>query len=376
MHTFRVLDQQIGLVPAVTARTLGAVDTARGRADVFRMQRPQILEALVDVARIQSTEASNAIERVVAPRRRIEALVAQKTTPRNRSEAEIAGYRAVLDLIHESALQIPFRPSVVEQLHRDLYQYTTVPAGRWKRIDNAIEEELPDGTRRVRFRTVPAAETPAAMAELHRRFLDARDAGEHHPLLLIGAYVFDFLAIHPFRDGNGRMARLLTLLLLYQSGYEVGRYVSLERLVNDAKEGYYDSLQAAGVGWHEDQHTIWPWLEYMLGILVAAYREFEDRVGLLGDSRGAKTAAIERFVRERISDEFTIADVRDASLGASDSLIGKVLARLRDEGVIEPLGTGRSAKWRRFPEIPAPATLAEDLEQLPAELSDPSDSAP
>ncbi len=145
----------------------------------------------------------------------------------------------MLDLIHEQAPSIPFRPSVVEQLHRDLYQYTTVPAGRWKTTENAIEEELPDGTKRVRFRTVAAADTPAAMDELHAAFVDTRDAGEHHPLLLIGCYVFDFLAIHPFRDGNGRMARLLTLLLLYQSGYGVGRYVSLERLVNDAKEGYY-----------------------------------------------------------------------------------------------------------------------------------------
>ena len=347
MHTFRVLDQQIGLVPAAIARTLGAIDTARGREDAFRMRRPQVLEALVDVARIQSTEASNAIEDVVAPRKRIEALVEQKTAPRNRSEAEIAGYRAVLDLIHEQAPSIPFRPSVVEQLHRDLYQYTTVPAGRWKTTENAIEEELPDGTKQVRFRTVAAADTPAAMDELHAAFLRARDAGEHHPLLLIGCYVFDFLAVHPFRDGNGRMARLLTLLLLYQSGYSVGHYVSLERLVNDTREGYYSSLQAAGIGWHSDRNTIWPWLEYFLGILFAAYREFEDRVGLLTDGRGAKTASIERFVRDRLSDEFTIADVREAALGASDSLIGKVLARLRDEGVIEPMGTGRSARWRR-----------------------------
>jgi len=347
MRTFRVLDQQIGLVPAAIARTLGAIDTARGREDAFRMQRPQVLDALVDVARIQSTEASNAIEDVVAPRKRIEALVEQKTTPRNRSEAEIAGYRAVLDLIHEQAPSIPFRPSVVEQLHRDLYQFTTVPAGRWKTTENAIEEELPDGTKRVRFRTVAAADTPAAMDELHAAFVRTRETGEHHPLLLIGCYVFDFLAIHPFRDGNGRMARLLTLLLLYQSGYGVGRYVSLERLVNDAKEGYYSSLQAAGIGWHDDQHRIWPWLEYLLGILLAAYREFEDRVGLLTDGRGAKTASIEQFVRDRLSDEFTIADVREAALGASDSLIGKVLARLRDEGMIEPLGTGRSARWRR-----------------------------
>jgi Fic family protein len=349
MNTFRVLDQEIGLVPAAVARTLGAIDTARGREDAFRMQRPQLLGALVDVARIQSTEASNAIEHVVAPRRRIEALVEQKTTPRNRSEAEIAGYRAVLDLIHEQARDIPFRPSVVEQLHRDLYQYTAVPAGHWKTTENAIEEELPDGTKRVRFQTVAAADTPAAMDELHAAFLRERDAGEHHPLLLIGCYVFDFLAIHPFRDGNGRMSRLLTLLLLYQSGYEVGRFVSLERLINEAREGYYESLEAAGVGWHQNEHSIWPWLEYSLGILLAAYREFEDRVGLVSQGRGAKTAAVERFVRERVSDEFTIADVREGAVGASDSLIAKVLARLRDEGVIESLGTGRSARWRRRP---------------------------
>jgi Fic family protein len=347
MHTFRVLDRQIGLVPGPITRTLGAIDTARGREDAFRMQRPQVLDALIDVARIQSTEASNAIEHVLAPRKRIEALVEQKTTPRNRSEAEIAGYRAVLDLIHEQANEIPFRPSVVEQLHRDLYQYTTVPAGRWKTTENAIEEELPDGTTRVRFKTVAAADTPAAMDDLHAAFLGQREAGQHHPLLLIGCYVFDFLAIHPFRDGNGRMSRLLTLLLLYQSGYGVGRFISLERLINDARDGYYESLEAAGVGWHTDEHTIWPWLEYFLGILLAAYREFEERVGLLHDSRGAKTAAIERFIRERVSDEFSIGDVRQGALGASDSLITKVLARLRDEGVIESLGTGRSARWRR-----------------------------
>lgn len=378
MHTFRVLDQQIGLVPAAVARTLGAVDTARGREDAFRLQRPQVLEALVDVARIQSTEASNAIEEIIAPRKRIEALVTHKTTPRNRTEAEIAGYRAVLDLIHSDARQIPFRPSVVAQLHRDLYQYTTVPAGHWKTVDNAIEEVGLDGARRLRFQTVAAVDTPAAMEELHRRFLQAREAGEHHPLLLIGAYVFDFLAIHPFRDGNGRMARLLTLLLLYQSGYDVGRYVSLERLVNEARDGYYDSLRAAGHGWHDDRHSIWPWLEYLLGILLVAYREFEDRVGTVADGRGAKTVAIERFIRERIPDEFTIADVREAGIGASDSLIGKVLTRLRNEGAIQSLGTGRSARWRRLSpdlartrETSGQQTLGEDLERFPAELTDP-----
>jgi len=347
MHTFRSLDRQIGLVPAGIVRDLGAIDTARGREQAYRRQRPQVLETLVDAARIQSTEASNAIEGVIAPRRRIRELVGENVAPRNRSEAEIAGYRGVLDAIHASACEIPFKPSVVKQLHRDLYQFTSVPAGRWKLGENAITEQLPDGTERIRFQTVPAAATAAAMEELHERFLTAREAGQHHPLLLVGAYVFDFLAIHPFRDGNGRMARLLTLLLLYQSGYDVGRFISLERLVSETRETYYESLQAAGHGWHEDEHDIWPWLEYLLGVLLAAYGEFERRVGLLGEGRGAKSAAIETFVRSGLASAFTIADVRDAVPGASDSLIGKVLTRLRDAGAIEPVGRGRSAHWRR-----------------------------
>jgi Fic family protein len=348
MHTFRTLNSQIGLVPAATARTLGAIDTARGREQAFRLQRPQLLETLVDAARVQSTEASNAIEGIAAPRQRIEALVAERAMPRNRPEAEIVGYRHVLDTIHGSAPHIPFKPAVVEQFHRDLYQYTSVPAGQWKTVENSITETLPDGTVHERFRTVAAAETAAAMEELHERFLAVHESGEHHPLLLVGCYVFDFLAIHPFRDGNGRIGRLLTLLLLYQSGYEVGRYISLERLISESRESYYDALEAAGHGWHEGEHNIWPWLEYLLGILRAAYREFEERANLLAEGRGAKTAAIEQFVRTRIADEFTIADARESALGAGDSLIGKVLARLRDEGLIESLGTGRSARWRRL----------------------------
>lgn len=349
MYTFRTLDKQIGLVPAATARALGAIDAGRGREEAFRLQRPQVLETLVEIARIQSTEASNAIEGIAAPRGRIEALVAERTEPRNRPEAEIAGYRRALDTIHASADHIPFKQSVVEQFHRDLYRYTSAPAGQWKTVENSITETLAGGTVRVRFQTVAAAETPAAMDELHERFLAQREAGEHHPLLLIGCYVFDFLAIHPFRDGNGRIARLLTLLLLYQAGYSVGRYVSIERLTRDSGQSYYDALEAAGHGWHRGDHDIWPWLEYLLGILTATYREFEERASLLAKGRGAKTAAIEEFVRSNVADEFTIAEVREASLGASDSLIGKVLARLRDEGAIDSLGTGRSARWRRLP---------------------------
>ncbi len=266
---------------------------------------------------------------------------------RDRSEAEIAGYRSVLDTIHASALQIPFRPSVVEQLHRVLYQFTGVPAGRWKTVENPIEEVRPNGNSFVRFTTVPASDTPAAMDELHERFERASRSGDYHPLLLAGCYVFDFLAIHPFRDGNGRLSRLLTLLLLYQAGYEVGRYVSLERLVQQSSETYYEALRAAGIGWHTDEHDIWPWLEYLLGIVAAAYREYESRVTVV-TGRGSKREAIRQFIRHSITDEFTVADVRRAAPASSQSYISKTLAAMRDEGLIEPVGTGKSARWRRL----------------------------
>lgn len=347
MHTFRSLEQQIGMVPASMVSQLSAIDVGRGREEAFRRQHPEALKALVEIARIQSTEASNAIENVTAPRKRIAALVADKTTPANRSEEEIAGYRAVLDLIHSSAPNIPFRPSVVEQLHRDLYQFTGVPAGRWKTTENSITQTEPDGTETVRFETVSALETPAAMEELHTSFDRARD-GEHHPLLVIGCYVFDFLAIHPFRDGNGRIGRLLTLLALYQAGYDVGRYISLERLISDSKETYYEALETAGRGWRDDQHDIKPWLGYFLGILVAAYDEFESRAGGVAGGRGSKVAAIHQFVRSNISDEFTIEDLRQAVPGASDSYLNKVLTKMRDQGILESRLAGRGSRWRRL----------------------------
>jgi Fic family protein len=347
VQTFRTLTRQIGMVPAATAVALGDIDRAKGAESAFRGQHPEALRTLTEIARIQSVESSNAIENITAPPARIKQLVAERTAPANRGEEEIAGYRAVLDTIDADAAHIPFTPSVIEQLHRDLYQFTSIPAGRWKSVENAIEEVRPDGTRAVRFQTVPALAVPAAMAELHERFAAARDSGEHHPLLLVGCYVFDFLAIHPFRDGNGRISRLLTLLLLLQAGYEVGRFISLERLVDGSRESYYDALRAAGEGWHEGEHDIGPWLRYFLGILTAAYRELEGQVGTVA-GKGAKREAIRRFIGRSIAEEFTVADVRDAVPAASRSYVNKTLTRLRDEGAIELVGAGRNARWRRL----------------------------
>ncbi len=335
------------MVPAPMAVVLGDIDRAQGAESAFRGQHPEALRTLTEIARIQSVESSNAIENITAPAGRIQQLVAEQTKPANRGEEEIAGYRAVLDTIDAGAVHIPLTPSVVEQLHRDLYQFTNTPAGRWKTVENTIQEVSPDGARVVRFQTVSALATPAAMTELHERYATARDSGEHHPLLLVGCYVFDFLAIHPFRDGNGRISRLLTLLLLYQAGYEVGRFISLERLVDASRETYYDALRAAGHGWHEGEHDIGPWLRYFLGILTAAYRELAGQVGTV-TGRGSKREAIRQFIRRSIAEEFTVADVRRAVPAASQSYINKTLTRLRDEGAIEPIGAGRSARWRRL----------------------------
>jgi Fic family protein len=349
MQSFRRLDRHLGLVPAALLRQLSEIDVAHGRQDAFRRQHPRALTTLTEIARIQSVEASNAIEDVTAPPRRLRALVEQKTTPRNRSEAEIAGYRAVLDLIHSSALDLPFRPTVVEQLHRDLYQFTGIRAGRWKPVDNRVTEERPDGTVVLRFQPVGALETPAAMEELHERFLTARAADAYHQLLLAGAYVLDFLVIHPFLDGNGRMARLLALLLLYQSGYDVGRFVSVEKLIETTRETYYEALAASTAGWHEGEHDLEPWLSYFLGVLAVAYRDFEARAGAVTGGRGAKAAAIRDFVRSRATATVTVDEIRRAVPSASDVYIREVLRKLRDEGALRQVGRGPRARWERLP---------------------------
>jgi Fic family protein len=347
MHTFRTLDRQIGMVPGPVAVALGGIERAQGREGALRERAPERLSTLREIARVQSVESSNAIEHIVAPSERIRELLSSRAQPENRPEEEIAGYRAVLDTINANAASIPFTASVVEQLHRDLYQFTNTPAGRFKNVENAIQETGADGVRVVRFQTVSALETRAAMEELHERFATASESGAHHPLLLVGCYVFDFLAIHPFRDGNGRISRLLTLLALYQAGYEIGRYVSLERLIDQTRDTYYEALQAAGHGWHEDEHNIEPWLRYFLGILTAAHKELAATSSTVPSRRGAKREAIAQFIRSSTAGELTVADVRRAVPTASDSYIDKTLARLRDEGLIEPIGTGRGARWRR-----------------------------
>jgi Fic family protein len=327
-------------------RTIRLIGEFKGKESLYTDQFPQVLETLRQVAVIQSTESSNRIEGVTAPPARIQALVAEKTTPRNRSEQEIAGYRDVLNTIHANYTTMPFTTGMVLQLHRDLYRFVGPEGGRWKVTDNAIVEIRPDGTRVTRFQPVSASATPDSMERLHERFGALWQSGEVERLLLIPAYLLDLLCIHPFSDGNGRMARLLGLLLLYQASYAVGRFISLERVVEESREGYYDTLYRSSQGWHDGQHSLLPWTEYFLGVLVAAYGEFEQRVGVLTTARGAKTEMILEAVRY-LPDGFRMADVERMVPNVTRDMIRVVLNRLKKEGRIRPEGAGRGAVWRK-----------------------------
>jgi len=320
----------------------------RGKEALFKRQSPQVLQALRESAVVQSTESSNRIEGVVAPPQRIRDLVAKRTQPANRPEQEIAGYREVLGTIHTNFADMPLTANLVLQLHRDLFQFVAGGGGRWKATDNDITETRPDGTKVVRFKPLAAHLTPDAMTRLHDAYRQKLDAGAVEPLLLLSGYVLDFLCIHPFADGNGRMARLLSLLLLYQAGYEVGRYISLEGVIEQTKEGYYDSLFASSQGWHEGQHSLVPWWEYFVGVmLVKAYREFEDRVGVTNARRGAKRDMIRDAVK-RLPAEFRYADLQRALPAVSRPTIARALRELRAEGAIRCVKPGRDATWAKL----------------------------
>ena len=332
---------------AADAAALTTLGQSRGRQELFKRQTPEILSALRAAATIESTESSNRIEGVVAPHARVEALVRQATTPRNRSEQEIAGYRDALNLIHESAREMAFTVNVILQLHTMLYRYHSTPGGRWKATSNEIvERDVGGRVQRVRFTPPGPVETPDLMQEMTTSY--TRAAAEHREALIITPLaILDFLCIHPFSDGNGRMARLLTLMLLHKAEYDVGRYISLERIIEDSKETYYESLEASSQGWHEARHDPMPWVRYFWGVIQRAYGEFEERVGTLREGRGAKGDLVEAAVARRVA-PFAISDIEAECPGVSRDWIRMVLRRLRDDGRLAQQGKGRGAKWVRI----------------------------
>jgi Fic family protein len=325
-------------------KTLGSY---QGKQALYYEQSPEALENLKKVATIESTESSNRIEGITAPHKRIEDIVLKASKPKNRSEQEIAGYRDALNLLHLSAKDMPISLNVILQLHQYLYQYLPSDGGKWKNVDNAITAELPDGSKYTRFQPVSAFDTPRFMEKLTLEYRNCIEIQGNEPLIIIPALVLDFLCIHPFRDGNGRTARLLTLLLLYHFGYEVGRYISLERIFEESKETYYEVLEASSNNWHEGKHDIMPWLNYFWGVLIRAYKEFEQRVGTLTTGKGNKSEHIKNTI---ISMEvpFSISEIERACPAISRDTIRMVLRTLRDEGLIESTGKGRGAKWKKI----------------------------
>ena len=349
MITYSFADGFIGRQPMSQAllQTIRLLGEFKGKQELFREQSPQVLETLRQASMIESTESSNRLEGITAPHERIAELVGKRTKPKNRPEQEIAGYRDVLNHIHANHANIPFNTKTVLQVHRDLYKFSTGEAGQWKRVDNEITETLPDGSKKLRFKPVSAGETPQAMERLHHGFNEAWQSGEVEPLLLIPSYILDFLCIHPFLDGNGRAARLLTLLLLYKGGYEVGRFISLEQLVERTRDSYYDTLYSSSQQWHKGKHSLVPWWEYFLGVmLLGSYRTFSERVGAVTALRGAKREMIIDVVN-RVPHEFQFADVERACPGVSRPTINRALADLRRAGKIKCVKAGRDAVWRK-----------------------------
>jgi len=328
----------------MTVRALGEF---RGRQVLYSEQSPEILETLRRVAMVQSTESSNRIEGITVAKDRLEALVVKKVTPKDRSEQEVAGYRDVLATIHANYSKLSLSPDLIQGWHKLMYRFTAESGGEWKTKDNAILEVLPDGRQVVRFQPVSSVGTPQFMERLVALFNYALQEGKTDPLLLIASFVFDFECIHPFMDGNGRIGRLLTLLLLYQADYEVGRYISLERIVEESKETYYEALLKSSQKWHEGQHDLRPWWNYFLGMLTAAYKEFELRVGTISSARGAKREMVVRAV-ERMTGRFTIGDLKRACPGVSYPTLQRALADLKRKRKVRCLGRGPDAEWERI----------------------------
>ena len=321
----------------------------KGKQALFIRQKPVELNRLVEIAKIQSTEASNKIEGIITTSSRMKQLFQEKTTPRNRDEDEIMGYRDVLNTIHDSNEFIPIRPSYILQLHRDLLKRAGLSyGGHFKNVQNYINETNQDGTVVTRFTPISPYETPEAMEKLCNAYEEAISNEKIDSLILIPTFICDFLCIHPFNDGNGRMSRLLTLLLLYKNGYYVGKYISIEKQIEKTKDCYYDMLEKSGVSWHKEKNDPTPFIKYMLQVILACYIEFEDRVGLMTESKNSSTAydIVKKYAEEKIG-KFTGAEVitHCPSIGRSSALAA--LKKLTDEGFIIRKGFGRSTFYVR-----------------------------
>ncbi len=348
MHSYNIHKEWEKLLTPDIVALLTQIHEFKGEQNFFIKANRDALTRLLEIAKIQSTEASNKIEGIYTSNERLKEIVLDKTTPRTRNEQEIAGYRDVLATIHESYEYIPLRPSMILQLHRDLYKFSgSGVGGSYKNADNVIAQEDAEGNRYVRFQPVPAWETPEAVERACNAYNEALQA-EVDPLLAIPMFILDFLCIHPFSDGNGRMSRLLTLLLLYRAGYIVGKYISIERVVEQSKETYYETLLQSSAGWHENENDYAPFVRYTLGTVLAAYREFSARVQLLTTSGLTKPERIREVIRSSLG-KITKAEIMAQCPDISQVTVQRTLLELQKKGEIIKLSGGRYTAyiWNR-----------------------------
>ena len=343
MRDYSYKEKWVKLFTPEIIKKLTLINEFKGEQRLFIEAHKDELKELVELAKIQSTEASNKIEGIYTADDRLKNLVQEKTTPRNRDESEIAGYRDVLNTIHESYEYIPINANYILQLHRNLYKFIgNVDGGKFKTGDNIIRETDEKGNEKVRFRPVPAWETPESIDRLCEAFRDAKE--EVDPLILSSMFILDFLCIHPFNDGNGRMSRLLTLLLLYQSGFIVGKYISIEKIIEQSKETYYEALQDSSIEWHENKNDYKSFVNYMLGVVINAYKEFESRVKLLTNPNYSKADRIREIIKEHIG-TITKSELLDMNLDISDTTVQRTLAELLKNNDIVKIGGGRYTKY-------------------------------
>ena len=338
------------LTPQIVS-LLTTIHEFKGRQALFIEANSDKLLDLLEIAKIQSTEYSNKIEGIYTSDDRLKQIVLDKTMPKTRSEKEIAGYRDVLNTIHANYEYIPIIPSMLLQLHRDLYKFSGEGyGGKFKSSDNIIAEVGRNGEKSIRFKPVPAWQTAESINDLCSAFNEIIESENVDPLLLIPMFILDFLCIHPFDDGNGRMSRLLMLLLLYRSGYIVGKYISLEKIIENSKESYYEVLKESSYGWHENENNYEPFVRYNLGIIVSAYREFESRVILVSKVNVSKSERISEIIKGHIG-KITKSEIMKLCPDISQTTVQRTLNNLLENGQITKIGGGRYTSytwnWRK-----------------------------
>jgi len=349
MRNFEYIAEIRKLLQPDIVTMLTRIHEYKGEQMLFIEAKSDVLTQLLEIAKIQSTEASNKLEGIYTSDQRLKKIVLDKTNPKNRSEQEIAGYRDVLSTIHENYDYIPLKPGTILQLHRDLYKFSgSSIGGSYKNSDNVIAEEDSEGNKSIRFQPVHAWETSESIEEICNAYNEALKNPDADPLLLIPIFILDFLCVHPFNDGNGRMSRLLTLLLLYRSGYIVGKYISIEKIIEKSKDTYYDALQNSSIGWHDEENDYAPFVIYMLGVIVSAHRDFTSRVQIMSSKNISKPDRIREIIKGTLG-KITKSEIMEQCPDISQVTVQRTLADLSAKGEIIKISGGRytSYTWNR-----------------------------